>query len=135
MTLLVDASVWVAAIDTDDPGSTASYELIRRAEIDRATIDLACLEVTNALSRRCSASTAKATLQLMRWSTRGRTVSLSESELDHLGEVVSRTGLSAYDGAYVVVAASRRWQLVSLDRRDLVEPGWAITPERALSRI
>lgn len=132
MTLLIDASVWVAAIDEDDPDSSACRDLVRTAGISRATLDLACLEVMNVVARRHGSDLAKSAIRFIRRSTRGRTMTLADSELDHLAELVSATRLSSYDGSYVVVAASRGWKLVSLDIRDLVGPGWAITPTAAL---
>src|SRR5262249_29707501 len=41
-------------------------------------------------------------------------------------------GLSAYDAAYVAVARQSGWELVSLDIRDLVSKGLAVTPDAAL---
>jgi predicted nucleic acid-binding protein len=57
--------------------------------------------------------------------------------MDHaLGEevvrVVSEHDLSAYDAAYVAAARRNGWQLVSLDLRDLVSKGLAVTPDAAV---
>lgn len=57
--------------------------------------------------------------------------------VDHaLGEevvkVVSEYGLTAYDAAYVAAARRNGWQLVSLDVRDLVSKGLAVTPDAAV---
>jgi predicted nucleic acid-binding protein len=41
-------------------------------------------------------------------------------------------GLSGYDAAYVAVARRSNWQLVSVDIRDLVSQGLAITPDAAV---
>jgi len=59
------------------------------------------------------------------------------ARVDHaLGEevvkVVSEHGLSAYDAAYVAAARRNGWQLVSLDVRDLVSKGLAVTPDAAV---
>ena len=40
--------------------------------------------------------------------------------------------LSAYDAAYVAAARREDWKLVSLDARDLVSKGLAITPDAAV---
>jgi len=45
--------------------------------------------------------------------------------------LISEHGLTAYDAAYVAAARRYGWQLVSLDVRDLVSRGLAITPESA----
>lgn len=40
--------------------------------------------------------------------------------------------LSAYDAAYVAAARRYGWQLISLDIRDLVSRGLAVTPDAAV---
>lgn len=46
-------------------------------------------------------------------------------------KVVSQHSLTAYDAAYVAAARRNGWQLVSLDLRDLVSKGLAVTPDDA----
>jgi len=46
-------------------------------------------------------------------------------------ELMSEHGLTAYDAAYVAAARHNGWQLVSLDIRDLVSKGLAVTPDAA----
>jgi predicted nucleic acid-binding protein len=41
-------------------------------------------------------------------------------------------GISAYDASYVAAARRESWTLVSLDIRDLVSKGLAITPDAAV---
>lgn len=47
-------------------------------------------------------------------------------------ELMSDHGLTAYDAAYVAAARRNGWELVSLDVRDLVSKGLAITPDAAV---
>jgi predicted nucleic acid-binding protein len=47
-------------------------------------------------------------------------------------ELAARHELTAYDAAYVAAAERHGWQLVSLDVRDLVSKGLAVTPDAAL---
>lgn len=47
-------------------------------------------------------------------------------------KAASEHGLTAYDAAYVAAARRNGWRLVSLDIRDLVSKGLAITPDAAL---
>jgi predicted nucleic acid-binding protein len=47
-------------------------------------------------------------------------------------KVVSEHSLTAYDAAYVAAARRNGWQLVSLDVRDLVSKGLAVTPDAAV---
>jgi len=46
-------------------------------------------------------------------------------------DLISEHGLTAYDAAYVAAARRNGWQLVSLDVRDLVSRGLAVTPDAA----
>lgn len=46
-------------------------------------------------------------------------------------DLMSEHGLTAYDAAYVAAAKRHGWQLVSLDVRDLVSKGLAVTPDAA----
>jgi len=48
-----------------------------------------------------------------------------------IAELVAEHDLTAYDAAYVAAARRNGRQLVSLDVRDLVSKGLAVTPERA----
>jgi len=47
-------------------------------------------------------------------------------------DLMSEHGLTAYDAAYVASARRNGWQLVSLDLRDLVSKGLAVTPDAAV---
>lgn len=47
-------------------------------------------------------------------------------------QLTIESGLSVYDAAYVAAARRNGWQLVSLDVRDLVSKGLAVTPDAAL---
>lgn len=51
--------------------------------------------------------------------------------LEHGVDLVTEHDLTAYDAAYVAAARRNGWQLVSLDVRDLVSKGLAVTPEAA----
>jgi predicted nucleic acid-binding protein len=55
-------------------------------------------------------------------------VTLFEDGLD----LMTEHGLSAYDAAYVAAGRRNGWQLVSLDVRDLVSKGLAVTPDAAV---
>jgi predicted nucleic acid-binding protein len=46
-------------------------------------------------------------------------------------EIAAARGLSAYDAAYVAAAERTGWTLVSVDIRDLVSAGLAVTPDTA----
>jgi predicted nucleic acid-binding protein len=98
-----------------------------------AALDLTLYEVVNAVARQYrqpdqAQRIARALL---------RTCGEELARMDHaLGEevvkVVSEHGLTAYDAAYVAAARRNGWQLVSLDMRDLVSKGLAVTPDAAV---
>ena len=52
--------------------------------------------------------------------------------LEHGLDLVTEHDLTAYDAAYVAAARRNGWQLVSLDLRDLVSKGLAVTPDAAV---
>jgi predicted nucleic acid-binding protein len=96
-------------------------------------LDLTLYEVINAVARRYrqpdeAQRIARAVL---------RTCGDELARVDHaLGEeivkVSSEHALTAYDAAYVAAARRNGWQLVSLDMRDLVSKGLAVTPDAAV---
>jgi len=98
-----------------------------------AALDLTLYEVLNVVARQYrqpdqAQRIARALL---------RTCGDELARVDHaLGEevvkVLSEYELSAYDAAYVAAARRNRWQLVSLDIRDLVSKGLAVTPDAAV---
>ena len=96
-------------------------------------LDLTLYEVVNVVARRYrqpdqAQGIARAVL---------RTCGEELARVDHaFGEEVvkaaSEHGLTAYDAAYVAAARRNGWQLVSLDVRDLVSRGLAVTPDAAV---
>lgn len=129
---LVDASVWVAAVTPQHP-QHAQAERFLRTGAPLTVLDLTLHEVANAVGRKYGElDLARRLVQgLFRGSARPplRTdVALLEEGLD----LMSEHGLSAYDAAYVAAARRNGWQLVSLDVRDLVSKGLAVTPDSAV---
>lgn len=96
-------------------------------------LDLTLYEVVNVVARQYrqpdqAQGIARAVL---------RTCGDELARVDHaFGEEVVRAasehGLTAYDAAYVAAARRNGWQLVSLDVRDLVSRGLAVTPDAAV---
>jgi predicted nucleic acid-binding protein len=128
---LVDASVWVAAVMPQHPQHAQADRFLREGP-PIAVLDLTLYEVANAVARQDGElDVARRLVQgLFRGSAhppiRGD-VPLLEDGLDLIGE----HGISAYDAAYVAAARRHGWQLVSLDIRDLVSKGLAVTPDAA----
>lgn len=132
MTLLLDASVWVAAADRESRFHPQALALV---ESDEAVVvlDLTLFEVANALG-----VTAKRPDDA-RWLLDAITIRCEEqivradpallvAALDHAHE----HGLTAYDAAYVAAAESNGWTLVSTDIEDLVSKGLAVAPGAAV---
>ena len=110
----------------------AQAERFLRAGPPLTVLDLTLYEVANVIARKYKQpDEARELVQgLFHGSARPplrADVTLLEDGLD----LMSQHGISAYDAAYVAAARRNGWQLVSLDLRDLVSKGLAVTPEAA----
>ncbi|HET7416046.1 MAG TPA: PIN domain-containing protein [Solirubrobacterales bacterium] len=129
---LVDASVWVAAGVTASPANADAQRFVRSGA-SLIALDLTLYEVINAVGRRYrQPELARRVAQALLSSCDGDLCRVDGSLAEDLTEVVGEHGLSAYDAAYVAAARRHGWQLVSLDVRDLVSKGLAVTPDAAL---
>jgi predicted nucleic acid-binding protein len=129
--LLLDASIWVAAGIRAHPSHEVAAPLVRGGA-PVAALDLTLYEVVNAVAKQYRQPDQAQRIARAIFSTCGDEL----TRVDHaLGEevvkVVSEHGLTAFDAAYVAAARRNGWQLVSLDVRDLVSKGLAVTPEAA----
>jgi predicted nucleic acid-binding protein len=129
---LVDASVWVAAVTPQHPQHVQAERFLRVGP-PLMVLDLTLYEVANVVARKYGElEVARKLVQgLFRGSARPplqADVTLFEDGL----ELMSEHGLTAYDAAYVAAARRNGWQLVSLDIRDLVSKGLAVTPDAAV---
>lgn len=129
---LVDASVWVAAVMPQHP-QHAQADRFLRAGAPLTVLDLTLYEVANVVARKYGET--EVARRLVQGLFRGSAqtplradVTLFEDGLD----LMSEHGLTAYDAAYAAAARRNGWQLVSLDLRDLVSRGLAVTPEAAV---
>jgi predicted nucleic acid-binding protein len=133
--LLLDASVWLAALDRDDSFHPAAQQLIEAAAAGTATLaalDLTLYEVANvAVVRWRSTADAGRLVTLVRLACPETLERADEELLGDAAAIAGRHGLTVYDGAYVA-AARRGWTLVSGDVGDLVRPGLATSPEDAV---
>lgn len=103
-----------------------------RGGVTVAALDLTLYEVVNAVARqyRQPDQAQKIARAIIR--TCGDELTRMDEALgEEVVKVVSEHGLTAYDAAYVAAARRNDWQLVSLDVRDLVSKGLAVTPDRA----
>lgn len=131
--LLIDASIWIAAATPDNRWGKTSTDLIRRPPGPLAALDLTLYEVANVVGvRDGDPNGARTVAGVIRRRCRDRIVDLDAGLLDRALELAAEHGLTAYDAAYVAAAERNGWQLVSIDVRDLVSKGLAVTPDAAL---
>lgn len=131
--LLLDASVWVASGAPTSKWHDSARKLVSRPPGPLGAIDLTLYEVANVVGVRDRQPEGARTLaRVLRRRCRGRIVALDEDLLEATLELAEEHGLSAYDAAYVAAARRMGWQLVSIDIRDLVSKGLAVTPDAAV---
>lgn len=132
-TLLLDASVVLAAFDSEDEQHDYARALLEDDQVTLATLDLARYEVANVAVRAWHAPESVAPLlaSIERLAEDGGVIASSRSLLSVAAELAEEHGISAYDAAYVAVVAEHAHRLVSCDRRDLVSKGLAALPADA----
>lgn len=129
MTYLLDASVWLASIDRDDPFHEASAGLIRAADGELAALDLTIYEVASVAARRWEdAERARRACLLVLTACEDRLTRVDQELSEQAVVIAVKEKLTGYDAAYVAVARRQRVTLVSGDVKDLVRPGHAIAP-------
>jgi len=134
--LLLDASVWVASLDTTDEHHDATSKLLNTVAGGQrfATLDLTFYEVANVVGASWGSPADAHSLWTLMLRTCPETIVRVDTGLFELTVALAdQHGLSAYDAAYVAAAEMNGWTLVSGDHRDLVKPRHAITPAEALA--
>jgi predicted nucleic acid-binding protein len=129
-TLLLDASVLLAAFDPEDDHHKPARALLEDEEATLATLDLARYEVANVAARAWRAPETVAPLLAVveRLADDGGVISSGETLLARAVEIADHHTISVYDAAYVAAADVGGHRLVSCDERDLVSKGLAILP-------
>jgi predicted nucleic acid-binding protein len=128
--LVLDASVLLAAFDTEDEHHEASRSLLEDDETVLATIDLARYEVANVAIRAWRAPEAVGPLlaAIERLADDGGVMASTASMLTAAATLAEQHQISVYDAAYVAAASARDFRLVSCDARDLVSKQLAQLP-------
>lgn len=152
--LLLDASVWLAALDPEDRHHAAAKALVESTEDDAdtgpqddtgeetaadvepvtlAALDLTLYEVANVavVSWRSQADAERLT-ELIRLACPATLDRVDEGRVREASQIAADHGLTVYDAAYVAAARKHDWTLVSCDLKDLVRPGFAVAPDAAL---
>jgi predicted nucleic acid-binding protein len=138
-TLLLDASVILAAFDSDDDLHGPSQKLLGDPDVTLTTLDLARYEAANVAVRgwRQPGCVAPLLEAIDRISDDGGVIQSTASLLSRAAELADEYTISVYDAAYVAAADQAGGTLVSCDIRDLVNKGLASgpasvpTPERS----
>lgn len=132
-TLLLDASVILAAFDPQDDHHDASRSILSEPDATLATLDLARYEVTNVAVRawREPARVAALLEAIERISGDGGVIPSTEALLTRAAELAEEHSISVYDAAYVAAARQGERVLVSCDTRDLLSKGLALSPDQA----
>jgi predicted nucleic acid-binding protein len=129
---LLDASVLLAAEDSDDPNSVDARRLLAGLE-PVATLDLALYETVNvAIAAWSDAAAARRLADLIAAvADDGGLVRAGPALLDAAAQLALEHGISVYDAAYVAAARAARARLVSCDFADLVSRDLAVLPSQA----
>jgi predicted nucleic acid-binding protein len=134
-TLLLDASVLLAAFDPEDEHHEPSRALLEEDEPTLATLDLARYEVANVAVRawRAPDSVLPLLSAIDRLAEDGGVIAATTPLLAQAAELAERHEISVYDATYATAASDLGRRLISCDKRDLVSRGLAVLPADALS--
>jgi predicted nucleic acid-binding protein len=132
-TLLLDASVLLAAFDPEDDHHESARAVLEDEEATLATLDLARYEVANVAIRawRAPESVAPLLATIERFTDDGGVAPSTDALLAKAAEIAERHTISVYDAAYAAAADNAGHQLISCDERDLVSKGLAAFPADA----
>ena len=134
--LLLDASVWLSALDVDDRHHSDARRILERSAdgaVVLAALDLTLYEIANVAVVSWRSPAAAARLVRLVWVACPDTVQrVDEALASQASAIAAEHDLTVHDAAYVAVARDHDWTLVSGDVADLVRPGHAIPPDRAL---
>lgn len=133
MTLLIDASVWGNLAEPGGHFHRESRDLLVDSSASLAALDLTLYEVTNAVGVKMGQRRrARWLAELVEVRCADRLLRVDSRLVATAVDIAAEHALSAYDAAYVAAARRNGWQLVSLDMRDLVSRGLAVTPDAAV---
>lgn len=129
-TLLLDASVILAAFDSDDELHAPSKTLLADPDVTLTTLDLARYEVANVAVRgwRELGRVAPLLEAIDRISGDGGVIPSTTALLSRAAKLADEHTISVYDAAYVAAADQGGSMLVSCDIRDLVGKRLASSP-------
>jgi predicted nucleic acid-binding protein len=128
--LLLDAGVWIAAVDPDDRHHSASRRLVLASTLSTTALDLTLYEVADVIgARKRQYDLAKRVCRSIPERCNGRLMHANADTIEDTVGIVAEHGLTAYDAVYVAAALRHDWTLVSTDIKDLVGRGLALAPD------
>jgi predicted nucleic acid-binding protein len=131
--LLLDATIWHESKNSHSPHLDACRALAADTAYPVAALSLTLHEVANSLGvRRGRAAQAVDICRLIVGRCGHRIVGPDPILMLSAIEIAAEHDIAAYDASYVAAARREGWTLVSLDIRDLVSRGLAITPDAAV---
>jgi predicted nucleic acid-binding protein len=131
--LLLDATIWHKSMDAQSPHLDACRALVVDTAYPVAALSLTLHEVANSLGvRQGRPAEAVDMCRLITGRCGHRIVGPDPILMLSAIEIAAEHGIAAYDASYVAVARREDWTLVSLDFKDLVSKGLAITPDAAV---
>ena len=130
---LLDASVWHESKEANSPYAEACRTLVVDTDYPVATLSFALLELSNSLGVRDGrAVEAEDMCRLIAGRCGSAIVEPNPLLMRSAIAIAAEHKITAYDAAYVAAARREDWTLVSLDFKDLVSKGLAITPDAAV---
>jgi len=132
--LFLDASVILAAFDSDDEQHKTAKTILANPNVTLATLDLARYEVVNVAVRawRDPAQVPLLLEAIDRLADDGGITLCTTTLLTRAAELAEQHMVSVYDAAYVAAASQAGASLVSCDIHDLVGKGLASSPADVL---
>lgn len=128
--LLLDAGVWIAAVDTDDRYHSHSRPMVTSSPSPMAALDLTLYEVANVIGARKQQHDLAQRVCRSILERCGDLLVRADAELaEQTMTVVANYSLTAYDAAYVAAARRYGLTLVSTDLKDLVSRDLAVAPD------
>jgi predicted nucleic acid-binding protein len=131
--LLLDATIWHESLNADSPYLDACRALVADTGYEVAAMALTLHEVSNTLGARDKRPAEAVDMCSLITGRCGHAIVEPDPMLMRMAiSIAIEHGISAYDASYVAAAHREGWTLVSLDIKDLVSKGLAITPDAAV---
>jgi predicted nucleic acid-binding protein len=129
----LDASVWHESKEAGSPYLDACRVLAADPDYPVAALTLTLHEVANSLGVRDGRAEEAVDMCRLIASRCGRAIIGPDPMLMRSAiSIAAEYGITAYGASYVAAAHRESWTLVSIDIKDLVSKGLAITPDAAV---